>query len=79
MGRSIWRVMEKQLETAVTPGTVIDLVCGMTVNPATTPHHADYHGVAYHFYDRDCTLKRRFVGIKVAPHQAWLTQGGFRV
>lgn len=26
-----------------------DRVCGMTVDPATTPHHAEHDGRAYHF------------------------------
>ena len=47
--------MEKQLEATVT--SAIDPVCGMTVNPATTPHHADYKGVTYHFCAASCRTK----------------------
>jgi P-type Cu+ transporter len=54
MGRFIWSVMEKQIEAAV---TAIDPVCGMTVNPATTPHHADYKGEHYHFCGAACRTK----------------------
>ena len=49
--------MEKQIDATV---TAIDPVCGMTVNPATTPHHADYKGTAYHFCGASCRTK--FVG-----------------
>ncbi len=49
--------MEKQIDATV---TALDPVCGMTVNPATTPHHADYKGTAYHFCGASCRTK--FVG-----------------
>lgn len=35
-------------------GRVIDPVCGMTVDPATTPHHAEHDGHAYHFCSAKC-------------------------
>ena len=34
-----------------------DLVCGMTVDPAKTPHHADHAGTAYHFCCDGCRTK----------------------
>ena len=34
-----------------------DPVCGMKVNPATTPHHHDHGGVAYHFCGNRCREK----------------------
>ncbi len=37
--------------------TVLDPVCGMTVNPAKTPHHAEHDGVAYHFCGVGCRTK----------------------
>lgn len=37
--------------------TVKDPVCGMTVDPATTPHHADHAGTAYHFCSAGCRTK----------------------
>ena len=37
--------------------TVTDPVCGMTVDPATTPHHADHHGEAFHFCSAGCLTK----------------------
>jgi Cu+-exporting ATPase len=37
--------------------TVIDPVCGMTVDPATTAHHADHAGRAYHFCSVGCRTK----------------------
>ncbi len=49
--------MEKQVEHTMTPVTAIDPVCGMTVDPAKTPHHADYRGVAYHFCSASCRTK----------------------
>ncbi len=35
----------------------IDPVCGMSVNPETTPHHAHYHGTQYHFCAASCRVK----------------------
>ncbi len=40
-----------------TAPTAIDPVCGMTVNPLTTPHHADHGGTAYHFCSAGCRTK----------------------
>nr|WP_275401786.1 heavy metal translocating P-type ATPase [Sphingomonas flavalba] len=37
--------------------TAIDPVCGMTVDPATTPHHAEQDGRAYHFCSAGCRTK----------------------
>ncbi|MGX5731621.1 heavy metal translocating P-type ATPase [Pseudoxanthomonas beigongshangi] len=34
-----------------------DPVCGMTVDPATTPHHAEHDGQAYHFCSTGCRDK----------------------
>ena len=39
--------------------TVTDPVCGMTVDPATTAHHAEHAGHAYHFCSAGC--RTRFV------------------
>nr|WP_314441966.1 heavy metal translocating P-type ATPase [uncultured Sphingomonas sp.] len=36
-------------------GKVADPVCGMSVDPATTPHHAEHDGQTYHF----CSVKCR--------------------
>ncbi len=36
------------------PATAKDLVCGMAVDPATTPHHAEYGGQTYHFCSAKC-------------------------
>lgn len=41
-----------------TPETV-DPVCGMTVNPETTPHHAEHAKVEYHFCSSKC--RARFI------------------
>jgi Cu+-exporting ATPase len=39
----------------VPPGpSVVDPVCGMTVDPATTPHHATHAGGAWHFCSARC-------------------------
>ncbi len=37
-----------------TGGTAIDPVCGMSVDPATTPHHARHEGTDYHFCSAKC-------------------------
>ena len=37
--------------------TATDPVCGMQVDPATTPHHADHAGVQYHFCSARCREK----------------------
>jgi Cu+-exporting ATPase len=37
--------------------TVIDPVCGMTVDPAKTAHHAEHAGHAYHFCSAGCRTK----------------------
>jgi len=36
---------------------VTDPVCGMTVDPATTPHHAQHEGADYHFCSARCREK----------------------
>ncbi len=43
--------------TAAAAGTVKDPVCGMTVHPAKTTHHADHAGHAYHFCSTGCRTK----------------------
>lgn len=40
-------------------GKVADPVCGMAVDPATTPHHADHAGHEYHFCSARC--RDRFI------------------
>jgi P-type Cu+ transporter len=35
----------------------IDPVCGMTVNPAVTPHHAQHNGADYYFCNAGCRAK----------------------
>ena len=34
--------------------SVLDPVCGMTVDPVKTPHHATYSGATYHFCSTKC-------------------------
>jgi len=46
--------------------TVKDPVCGMTVDPGATPHHAHHDGSDYHFCSDGC--RRRFI----ADPQRWL-------
>ena len=41
----------------VDTATTIDPVCGMTVDPKTTPHHAEYKGETYHFCGAGCRAK----------------------
>ena len=38
---------------------VLDPVCGMTVDPAATPHHAEHGGATYHFCSTSCAAKFR--------------------
>jgi len=38
-------------------GTVKDPVCGMTVDPARTAHHAEHAGHEYHFCSAGCRTK----------------------
>ena len=40
------------------PGGALDPVCGMTVEPGTTPHHASHDGHEFHFCSAGC--KTRF-------------------
>ncbi len=49
--------MENQSAAPMTTETSLDPVCGMTVNPATTPHHAEHRGTAYHFCGASCRTK----------------------
>ncbi|MGS1015847.1 heavy metal translocating P-type ATPase [Allosphingosinicella humi] len=42
---------------AAAPDQVKDPVCGMTVDPATTPHHAEHGGITYHFCSPGCRTK----------------------
>ena len=45
--------------TEETVSAVVDPVCGMTVDPATTEHHAVHQGTDYHFCSAKC--RERFV------------------
>src|SRR3954452_7395104 len=36
---------------------VVDPVCGMKVDPAKTPHHAEHEGTIYHFCSAGCREK----------------------
>ena len=38
-------------------GTVKDPVCGMSVDPAKTPHHLEHAGETYHFCGKGCRTK----------------------
>ena len=42
---------------APAPGAAKDPVCGMTVDPAKTRHHAEHAGTAYHFCCDGCRTK----------------------
>ena len=37
--------------------TVRDPVCGMAIDPARTPHHAEHHGARFHFCSAGCQTK----------------------
>ena len=45
--------------TAAAGGAVVDPVCGMTFDPATTAHHATHQGTEYHFCSVRC--RERFI------------------
>lgn len=52
-----------------------DPVCGMTVDPATTAHHADHGGERYHFCSAGCRAKfiadpERYLGPPAPPFAA---------
>ncbi len=54
---------------------VLDPVCGMTVDPAATPHHAEHGGTTYHFCSAGCRGKfvadpARYVHPKPEPLRA---------
>jgi Cu+-exporting ATPase len=55
--------------------TVKDPVCGMTVDPATTPHHAEHAGTTWHFCSAGCRGKfvadpARYIQATPAPLRA---------
>ena len=55
--------------------TVTDPVCGMTVDPATTPYRYQYQDRTYYFCSANCQTKfaadpTRYLGDKAAPVQA---------
>ena len=58
------------------PGKVVDPVCGMTVDPETTPHRAEFDGKPYFFCSAGCRAKftaepaRYLDGRKAAPPAA---------
>src|SRR5215813_823740 len=43
--------------TQVEPGSVIDRVCGMSVDPHTTPHRHTHEGHTYYFCSNGCRTK----------------------
>ena len=45
------------LQSAEPGSKVIDPVCGMTVDPLTTPHHAEHGGHDFHFCSAGCRTK----------------------
>ncbi|MDO8912125.1 MAG: heavy metal translocating P-type ATPase [Phenylobacterium sp.] len=44
-------------QSAESGSKVIDPVCGMTVDPLTTPHHAEHGGHDFHFCSAGCRTK----------------------
>ena len=58
--------------TPPSPPEAKDPVCGMTVDPAVTPHHADHGGKTFHFCSAGCRSKfvaepARYLGAPAAP------------
>ena len=63
------------VEASSTPPTVKDPVCGMTVDPAKTPHHAEHRHKNYHFCSAGCRSKfvaepERYLGKTKAEPEA---------
>lgn len=50
--------------------TVIDPVCGMTVDPATAAGSSEYGGQTYHFCSRGCEAKFDAAPARYAPAAA---------
>jgi Cu+-exporting ATPase len=50
--------------------TAVDPVCGMKVNPQTTPHHADHGGRTFHFCSNGCRAKFVAEPAKYLPGEA---------
>src|SRR5690606_3347944 len=48
---------ERTIVSTRDDGKATDPVCGMTVDPATTPHHATHDGTGYHFCGAGCRTK----------------------
>ena len=48
-----WGYSELMTESSTTP-LVKDPVCGMDVDPATSPHHHEVDGRSYHFCSAGC-------------------------
>ena len=48
---------DEEVEADHHSGSVIDPVCGMTVDPEKTTHHADHHARTYHFCSAGCRTK----------------------
>ena len=44
-------------EPPTADGAATDPVCGMTVDPAKTPHHAEHQGQVFHFCSAGCRTK----------------------
>ena len=49
--------MDDQHDPIDATDNVKDPVCGMTVDPATSPHHAEFEGAQYHFCGASCRTK----------------------
>ncbi|MDK4807174.1 MAG: heavy metal translocating P-type ATPase [Novosphingobium aromaticivorans] len=73
----------KAPETGAQSGKVTDPVCGMTVDPAVTPHHAEHQGKTFHFCGAGCRAKfiadpDKFLGdrpaapVEAPPGSIWI-------
>ena len=49
--------MKAREEQGRSPAAIHDPVCGMVVDPATTPHHASHGGQDYHFCSAGCRAR----------------------
>lgn len=48
---------DKDSSASLNAAKARDPVCGMTVDPQKTPHHAEFHGMTYHFCSARCREK----------------------
>lgn len=61
--------------TRTTTKTVLDPICGMTIDPATAAGSATFNGETYHFCSRSCEVKFDAAPAQYARSSAAPAQG----